>query len=132
MRPNRSADAANQPLFRCPMKWPFGKEQVTLDAPHALLADIEARGKRYIDDVDNGKSIPPACKRGASDAACEEAAIADHTRLEAYRYLLMVPRNEHRLLAEPDRQVALLDGYLRQLPHEDIVIEFTGNTNADL
>ena len=62
----------------------------------------------------------------------DEAAIADHTRLEAFRYLLMVPRNEYRLLAEPDRQAALLDGYLRQLPHEDTVIEFTGNTNADL
>jgi hypothetical protein len=44
----------------------------------------------------------------------------------------MVPRNEHRLLAEPDQQTALLDGYLRQLPHEDMVIEFTGNTSADL
>jgi hypothetical protein len=114
------------------MKWPFGKEQVTLDAPHALLAQIETRGKRYLADVDNDKLISPACKRAASDAGGDEAAIADHTRLEAFRYLLMVPRNEHRLLVEPDQQVALLDGYLRQLPHEDTVIEFTGNTSADL
>jgi hypothetical protein len=114
------------------MKWLFGKEQVTLDAPQALLADIETRGKRYIDDVDNGKFISPACKRTVSDIACDEAAIADHTRLEAFRYLLMVPRREFTLLAEPEQQAALLDGYLRQLPHEDTVIEFTGNTNADL
>ena len=114
------------------MKWPFGKEQVTLDAPHALLADIETRGKRYNDDVDNGKFVSPACKRTASDVACDEAAIADHTRLEAFRYLLMIPRSEYRLLAEPDRQADLLDGYLRQLPHEETVIEFTGNTSADL
>ena len=114
------------------MKWPFGKEQVTLDAPRALLADIEARGKRYLADADNGKLISPACKRTASDAGGDEAAVRDHTALEAFRYLLMVPRNEYRLLAEPDSQTAIIDGYLRQLPHEDTVIEFTGNTNADL
>jgi hypothetical protein len=112
--------------------WPFGKEQVTLDAPHALLADIETRGKRYLDDVDNSKFISPACKRTASDAGGDEASVRDHTALEAFRYLLMVPRNEFRLLAEPEQQEALLDGYLRQLPHEEIVIDFTGNTNADL
>ena len=112
--------------------WPFGKEQVTLDAPHALLADIEKRGKRYLDDVDNGKFISPACKRTASDAGGDEASVCDHTALEAFRYLLAVPRREFALLAEPDQQTALLHGYLRQLPHEETVIEFTGNTNADL
>src|SRR5436190_11179922 len=112
--------------------WPFGKEQVTLDAPHALLADIEKRGKRYLDDVDNGKFISPACKRTASDAGGDEASVCDHTALEAFRYLLAVPRREFALLAEPDQQTALLEGYLRQLPHEETVIEFTGNTNADL
>jgi hypothetical protein len=114
------------------MKWPFGKEQVTLDAPHALLADIETRGKRYLADVDNDKLISPACKRAASDAGGDEASVRDHTALEAFRYLLMVPRNEFRLLAEADAQPAIIAGYLRQLPHEDTVIEFTGNTNADL
>jgi hypothetical protein len=114
--------------------WPFAKETATaeLDVPHALLADIEKRGKQYLDDVDNGKLIMPACKRTGSDAGCDQAAIADHTRLEAFRYLLAVPRNEYRLLAEPDSQAAVIDGYLRQLPHEDTVIEFTGVTNADL
>lgn len=114
------------------MKWPFGKEQVTLDAPHALLADIETRGKRYLADVDDGKFISPACKRAASDAGGDEAAVRDHTALEAFRYLLMVPRDEYRLLAEADSQAAIIDGYLRQLPHEDTVIEFTGMTNADI
>jgi hypothetical protein len=114
--------------------WPFGKETATatLDGPHALLADIEKRGKQYLDDVDNGKLVTPACKRTATDAGNEEAAIADHTRLEAFRYLLAVPRREFTLLAEPDSQAAIIDGYLRQLPHEDTVIEFTGVTNADL
>lgn len=113
--------------------WPFGKEEtVTLDVPHALLADIEKRGKQYLDDVDNGKLVMPACKRSASDAGCDRAAIAEHTRLEAFRYLLAIPRREFTLLAEPDSQSAIVDGYLRQLPHEDTVIEFTGVTNADL
>ena len=57
------------------MKWPFGKEQVTLDAPHALLADIETRGKRYLADVDNGKLISPACKRAASRPLLSSSAI---------------------------------------------------------
>lgn len=114
--------------------WPFAKdaETATLDGPHALLADIEKRGKRYLDDVDNGKLISPACKRTASDPGCDRAVIADHTRLEAFRYLLMVPRREFTLLAEPERQAELLDGYLRQIPHEETVVEFTGVTNADL
>ena len=113
--------------------WPFGKEQtVTLDGPRALLADIEKRGKQYLADIDKGKFITPACKRTASDAACDEAAISDHTRLEAFRYLLEVPRGEFRLLAEPDSQAEIIDGYLRQLPHDQMVIEFTGGTNADL
>ena len=114
--------------------WPFGKETATatLDGPRALLEDIEKRGKQYLDDIDNGKLITPACKRVASDAASDQAAIADHTRLEAFRYLLAVPRNEYRLLAEPGSQAAIIDGYLRQLPHEDTVIEFTGVTHADL
>src|SRR5215470_12588043 len=116
--------------------WPFGRETatatVTLDVPHALLADIEKRGKQYLDDIDDGKFVMPACKRGAKDAGNDQAAIADHTKLEAFRYLLAIPRNEYRLLAEPESQAAIIDGYLRQLPHEDTVIEFTGVTNADI
>jgi hypothetical protein len=112
--------------------WPFGKEPAANDGPHTLLDDIEKRGKQYLEDVDNGKFISPACKRTASDAGCDQTAIADHTRLEAFRYLLAVPRSEYRLLAEPNSQTAIIDGYLRQLPHEDTVIEFTGVTNADL
>src|SRR4029453_15660257 len=113
--------------------WPFGKEEtVTLDGPHALLGDSEKRGKQYLAHIDKGKFITPACKRTASDAACDEAAIADHTRLEAFRYLLEVPRGEFRVLAGPDAQGAIIDGYLPPLPHDQTVIEFTGVTNADL
>ena len=71
------------------------------DELSARLDDIEKRGKRYLDDVDNGKLISPACKRTDKDAGCDQAAIADHTRLEAFRYLLVVPRREFMLLADP-------------------------------
>src|ERR1043166_8120190 len=114
--------------------WPFGKETATatLDVPHALLDDIEKRGKQYLADVDDGKLISPACKRTPKDAGNEQAAIAEHTRLEAFRYLLAVPRREFTLLAEPEQQATIIDGYFGQLPHEDTVIEFTGVTHADL
>jgi hypothetical protein len=112
--------------------WPFGKSSAPQDGRPTLLEDIEKRSKQYLDDVDNGKFVYPACKRSASDNAGDEQAICDHTRLEAFRYLLSVPRREFMLLADPDQQASLLDGYLRQLPHDQTVIEFTGNTTADL
>ena len=87
--------------------WPFGKGPATQDAPQALIADIEKRGRQYLDEADNGKWVYPACKRAASDAGADKSLVCDHTRLEAFRYLLMVPRGEFRLLAEPDSQAAI-------------------------
>ncbi|WP_065750982.1 hypothetical protein [Bradyrhizobium paxllaeri] len=112
--------------------WLFGKAAPAPDAPHALLADIEKQGRQYLDDADNGKWVYPACKRKSSDAGADKQTVCDHTRLEAVRYLLMVPRGEFKLLAEADSQSAILDAYLRQRPHEDTVIEFSGNTMNDL
>jgi hypothetical protein len=112
--------------------WPFGGSSTTQNGPLPLHEDIEKRAKQYLDDVDNGKFVYTACKRTASDGAGDEPSICDHTRLEAFRYLLSVPRREFALLADPDQQAALLDGYLRQLPHDQTVVEFTGNTAADL
>jgi hypothetical protein len=112
--------------------WSFGKGSAPQAGPLTLHEEIEKRGKTYLDDVDNGKFILPACKRAASDSGGDEQSILDHTRLEAFRYLLSVPRREFTLLADPGQQSSLLDGYLRQLPHDQTVIEFTGNTSADL
>lgn len=112
--------------------WPFGNTPPAPDAPHALLADFEKLGKQYLDEVDNGEWVYPACKRTTSDKGAGKQQICSHTRLEAMRYLLTVPRSEFRLLAEPDSQAAILDAYLRQLPHDETVIEFTGNTMSDL
>lgn len=112
--------------------WPFGGSSTTQKGPLPLHEEIEKRGKTYLDDVDNGKFSSPACKRAASDNGGDEPSILEHTRLEAFRYLLSVPRREFALLADPEQQSALLDGYLRQLPHDQTVIEFTGTTAADL
>ena len=89
--------------------WPFGKDAMTPDAPHALLAEIEKQGRQYLDEADNGKWVYPACKRTPPDAGADKEQVGNHTRLEAVRYLLMVPRGEFRLLAEPDRNPAILE-----------------------
>jgi hypothetical protein len=112
--------------------WPFGASSTTQEGSLPLHEEIEKRGKTYLDSVDNGTFILPACRRLASDSGGDEPSMLDHTRLEAFRYLLSVPRREFTLLAEPDQQASLLDGYLRQLPHDQTVIEFTGNTASDL
>lgn len=105
-------------------KAPFG--------PQALLRDLDKRVPRYLDDVDQGRLVYPACKRTGSDVEGDIRSIWDHTRLEAMRYLMVVPRREFELLGEPARQTEMLDAYLRQQPHDETVIEFTGSTTSDL
>ena len=43
--------------------------------PQALLQDLDTRVPRYLDDVDQGKLIYPACKRARSDAGGDVSAI---------------------------------------------------------
>ena len=100
--------------------------------PQALLQVLAKRVPRYLDDVDQGKLIYPACKRAPGDVDGNLGSIWDHTRLEAMRYVMVVPRREFQLLAEPSRQPEMVEAYLRQRPHEDTVIEFTGSTMGDL
>ena len=100
--------------------------------PDALVADLQRRAAKYLDDVDHGRLVYPACKRTPGDAEGDIRAIWDHTRLEAVRYVVAVPARGFELLGDPARQGELLNAYLRQLPHEDIVIDFTGATMADL
>jgi hypothetical protein len=106
--------------------------KATIFGPQAILQDLDNRVPKYLDDADQGKLIYPACKRIPSDAHGDVRSIWDHTRLEAIRYLTMVPRREFELLAEPARQPDMLEAYLRQRPHEDTVIEFTGSSMSDL
>jgi hypothetical protein len=62
--------------------------------PQAILQELGKRVPQYLDDVDQGRLIYPACKRTPSDAVGDIRAIWDHTRLEAVRYVSMVPRRE--------------------------------------
>jgi hypothetical protein len=99
--------------------------------PQAILEDLSRRVPQYVDAADQGKVTYPACKQIISNAG-DVRAVWDHTRLEAVRYLVMVPRREFELLAEPARQSEMLEAFLRQKPHDDTVIDFTGSTMNDI
>jgi len=118
------------------MDWfdrPPAKGEVAQNAAaQSFLQDLDRRFVRYLDDVDQARLVYPACKRARSDANGDLRSLWDHTRLEAVRYVMMVPRQEYRLLAEPASQLEIIDAYLRQRPHDDIVIDFTGSTTSDL
>jgi hypothetical protein len=48
------------------------------------------------------------------------------------RYVMMVPGREFGLLGDPSSQSELLNAFLRQPPHEDTVIDFTGSAMSDI
>lgn len=117
------------------MSW-FGKNEGQRSGNENLVGDlydpkafVEHRSKRtlaYIDEVDRGKLVLPACTRTSSDAAHDVRAIWDHTRLEAFRYVAMVPGKNFEPLIAPARQQEMIDVFLRERPHEKTVVEFTG------
>ena len=106
-------------------------DQARVGGPHAILEDLRSRVPRYLDDVDNGKLIYPACKRAMSDVDGDVRSVWDHTRLEAMRYLTMVPGADFELLTGADRQIEMMNAYLFQRPHDDTVIDFTGTATTD-
>ena len=99
--------------------------------PDVILDELGKRVPRYLDEVDLGKQIYPACKRTLSDVDGDVRSVWDHTRLEAMRYVMMVPGREFELLSGPARQIEMMDAYLFQRPHGETVIDFTGNATAD-
>ncbi len=58
-------------------------------------------------------------------------AIWEHTRLEAMRYVPMVPRKGAALLADPSRQAEMIDAFLRQRAHDNTIVDFTGTAIED-
>ncbi|WGS19613.1 MULTISPECIES: hypothetical protein [unclassified Bradyrhizobium] len=102
-----------------------------LTDPLAFLAALDKAVPRYLDLVDNGALVYPACKRKAVDTNGDGRAIWEHTRLEAMRYLPMVPRQDAPLLVDPARQADMIDAFLRQRPHENTIIDFTGTPIED-
>jgi hypothetical protein len=59
--------------------------------PRMILRSLEEAVPRYINDIDQGKLIYPACTRTPSDPDGDVRFVWDHTRLEAIRYAVMVP-----------------------------------------
>ena len=99
--------------------------------PHVILEELRSRVPRYLDEVDQGKLVYPACKRALSDLNGDVRSVWDHSRLEAMRYLTMVPTAEFELLGSADRQIEMMNAYLLQRPHDETVIDFTGTATTD-
>jgi hypothetical protein len=106
-------------------------EKAAPPGPQAILENLARRIPRYVDDADHGRVSYPACKQAISNVD-DVRAVWDHTRLEAMRYLMLLPQREFELLAEPSRQAEMLEAFLRQQPHHDTVIDFTGATTSDI
>jgi hypothetical protein len=107
------------------------EEKVPPPGPHAVLDELARRVPQYVNDADQGRLSYPACKQAVSSAD-DIRIVWDHTRLEAVRYLMLLPQREFELLAEPSRQSEMLAAFLRQQPHDDTVIDFTGSTMSDI
>jgi hypothetical protein len=97
-----------------------------LAGPTAILQALEEAVPLYIGKADRGDLIYPACQRTPTDADGNVRSIWEHTRIEAMRYVMLVPRREVDLLVDPARQPEMLEAYLRRPPHDDTVVDFTG------
>ncbi|MGY3621234.1 hypothetical protein [Bradyrhizobium sp. USDA 10063] len=98
----------------------------------ALLQGLDKVVATYLEKADRGDLVYPACKRKPDDVSGTPREIWRHTRLEGMRYLTMIPGRDSALLTEPSRQAEMIDGFLRQQPHEDTVIDFTGRAVDDV
>jgi hypothetical protein len=99
--------------------------------PAAILEDLSERVPRYLDDIDQGKLIYPACLRALSDVNGDVRSVWEDTRLEAIRYVMIVPGREFDLLSGSARQIEMIDAYLFQRAHAETVIDFTGAASPD-
>jgi hypothetical protein len=97
-----------------------------LSSPKGILGAMDQAVPKYLDRADRGDLIYPACKRTPTDVDGNLRAIWEHNRIEAMRYVMMVPGRKDELLIDPARQAEMLDAFLRKPPHEDTVIDFTG------
>jgi hypothetical protein len=94
--------------------------------PAAILGVLDQVVPRYLDSVDRHELIYPACKRTLTDTEGNVRSIWAHTRLEAMRYVMMVPKRDAELLIGPNRQPEMIEAFLRQKPYENTVVDFTG------
>jgi hypothetical protein len=98
----------------------------------ALIGAIDAIAPRYLAQADQGTLIFPACTRKPGDPEGDIRSVWQHTRLEAVRYLTMVPGRQTGLLIDPARQLAMIETFLRQQPHDETMVDFTGFPADDL
>jgi hypothetical protein len=103
-----------------------------LSGPLAILRNLDQAVPKYLDKVDRGDLVYPACKRTPADIDGNVRAIWEHTRIEAMRYIMLVPGRKDELLVDPARQPEMIDAFLRKPPHEDTVIDITGVAVDDL
>ena len=99
--------------------------------PTALLSSLEQSVYKYLKQTDEGLLVYPAAKRSLNDVDGNVRAVWEHTRLEACRYLIMVPRRDVELLIGAARQAEMIDAFLRQKPHEETVVDFSGLPTED-
>jgi len=109
---------------------PSGPATASVDDPSsgatALLRAMEQAVPRYVGKADRGDLVYPACKRKPADVGGDARAIWEDTRIEAVRYVVMVPGHQIDLLVDPLRQPEMLEAFLRRPPHDDTVVDFTG------
>jgi hypothetical protein len=94
------------------MRW-FGRQPAPIEAaasavgdvfdPVALLAVLDVATPDYLGRTDRGDLIYPACTRTLTDKGGDVRSIWEHTRIEAMRYVMMVPRREVELPILPGK-----------------------------
>lgn len=94
--------------------------------PVAVLAALDVVTPDYFDRVDRSELIYPACTRSLTDKAGDVRSIWEQTRIEAMRYVMMVPGRKIELLVDPARRTEMMEAFLQRRPHEDTVVDFTG------
>jgi hypothetical protein len=100
--------------------------------PEALLQSLDRAVSHYLEQTDRGDLLYPACTRTPDSAGGSVREIWRDTRLEALRYLTMIPGRDSALLTAPARQTEMIESFLRLKPHDEIVVDFTGRAGDDV
>lgn len=100
--------------------------------PDSLLRALDQAAPKYLEKSDRGDIVYPACKRGPGTAGGTAQEIWRDTRLEALRYLTMIPGRDSAPLIAPQRQAEMMEMYLRLPPHDETVVDFTGRAIDDV
>lgn len=100
--------------------------------PETMLHELDRAVSHYLEKTDRGDLVYPACTRTHNTASGGGREIWRHTRLEALRYLTLIPGRQSALLTAPPHQLEMIEGFLRVKPHDEIVVDFTGHGAEDI